>query len=165
MYRLRVRRTPRIPLRFRYASVECRRIHFFTACVFAAVLHHITRDNLELDCLWSSLPVIYLWVFSGAAGPPCECLDAMAVLGTLCTHPPCSHAIQSPRESVGSAQPPAARRVPGFSEATRPSTTSDRVATSAQEGKRQTRATEFLSSPLSRLFVRTAPVATSELFS
>ncbi|MHC5796629.1 DUF1295 domain-containing protein [Lacisediminihabitans sp. FW035] len=56
---------------------------FVAACVFAQVASMLTGDNSWVDRLWSVLPVIYLWIFAGAAGLQDPRLDLMAVLVTL----------------------------------------------------------------------------------
>jgi steroid 5-alpha reductase family enzyme len=56
---------------------------FLAACVFAQVASMLTGDNSWVDRLWSVLPVIYLWIFAGAAGLQDARLDLMAVLVTL----------------------------------------------------------------------------------
>jgi len=56
---------------------------FLAASVFAQVASMLTADNSWVDRLWSVLPVVYLWIFAGAAGMQDAKLDLMAVLVTL----------------------------------------------------------------------------------
>lgn len=56
---------------------------FAAACVFTQTASMLTGDNSWVDRLWSVLPVIYLWIFAGAAGLQDARLDLMAVLVTL----------------------------------------------------------------------------------
>jgi steroid 5-alpha reductase family enzyme len=52
-------------------------------CAFCWIASLITRDNSWVDRLWSIVPVVYVWVFAGAAGLADVRLDVMAVLVTL----------------------------------------------------------------------------------
>ena len=47
------------------------------------VLSLVTGDHSWVDRIWSIIPVVYLWIFAGAAGLADTRLDVMAVLVTL----------------------------------------------------------------------------------
>jgi steroid 5-alpha reductase family enzyme len=53
------------------------------AAAFCWVASLITKDNSWVDRLWSIVPVVYVWIFAGAAGFTDARLDIMAVLVTL----------------------------------------------------------------------------------
>jgi len=51
--------------------------------VFCWVASLVSRDHSWVDRLWSIVPVVYVWIFAGAAGLADARLDLMAVLVTL----------------------------------------------------------------------------------
>lgn len=53
------------------------------ACAATWVLSLITGEHSWVDRLWSIVPVVYVWVFAGAAGLTDVRLDLLAVLVTL----------------------------------------------------------------------------------
>ena len=52
-------------------------------CLVTWVLSLITNEHSWVDRIWSIVPVVYLWVFAGAAGLQDARLDLMAALVTL----------------------------------------------------------------------------------
>ena len=52
-------------------------------CAFAWIASLLTGDTSWVDRLWSIVPVVYLWVFAGAAGLTNARLDVMAIVVTL----------------------------------------------------------------------------------
>jgi steroid 5-alpha reductase family enzyme len=53
------------------------------ACALTWTLSQITREHSWVDRIWSIVPVIYVWVFAGAAGLRDARLDILAALVTL----------------------------------------------------------------------------------
>lgn len=53
------------------------------ACVIAWVASLVTGDTSWVDRLWSVVPVIYVWIFAGAAGLHNARLDVMAAVVTV----------------------------------------------------------------------------------
>lgn len=53
------------------------------ACLFAWVASLITGETSWVDRLWSIVPVIYMWIFAGAAGFTNVQLDVMAAIVTV----------------------------------------------------------------------------------
>ncbi|MGO4593471.1 DUF1295 domain-containing protein [Leifsonia sp. 2TAF2] len=53
------------------------------ACAATWVLSLITNEHSWVDRIWSIVPVVYVWVFAGAAGLADARLDLIAVLVTL----------------------------------------------------------------------------------
>ena len=53
------------------------------AAALAWILSLVTREYSWVDRMWSIVPVVYLWIYAGAAGLHDARLDVMAVLGTL----------------------------------------------------------------------------------
>jgi len=52
------------------------------ATVFAWISSIVTGDSSWVDRLWSIVPVVYVWIFAGAAGFADARLDVMAILVT-----------------------------------------------------------------------------------
>jgi len=53
------------------------------AAAFCWIASLVTKDTSWVDRLWSVVPVVYVWIFAGAAGLADGRLDVMAVLVTL----------------------------------------------------------------------------------
>ncbi len=56
---------------------------FATICAVVWIVSLITREYSWVDRIWSVIPLVYLWIFAGAAGFSDLRLNTMAVLVTL----------------------------------------------------------------------------------
>jgi steroid 5-alpha reductase family enzyme len=56
---------------------------YLGVCAAVWILSLLTHDHSWVDRIWSIIPVVYLWIFAGAAGLADPRLDLMATLGTL----------------------------------------------------------------------------------